>query len=376
MMTLDSHLVDELLKHYKTPEDLIGESGLLKQLTVALLERALSVAMDEPAGRAVRDPAVQDHRFDLPLVTTAPINLTEYDDKIVALYARGLSTPEIQTHLQEIYGAQVSPIQINSVTDALIDEASAWQSRPLERLYPIMYFDTMLIKCCENAQIKNKPVHLAIGVNPEGIREVLGLWMGEVMEPSFWFSVLNEIRNRGVQDIFIACVDGQNGFPEAINVVFPNTVVQLCIAHIVRRSLSYVPARSRKAVVEDLKRIYAATDAVDAERQLDAFAEKWDGAFAAISQLWRRNWERVTPFFAYPEEIRKVIYTTNAIELVNMNLRKVTNNRASFPNDEVILKSFHLALCNIAMKRTMPIRDWKTALNRFAILFESRMPVG
>ena len=376
MMTLDSHLVDELLKNYKTPEDLIGETGLLKQLTVALLERALSVAMDEPAGRAARDPAVHDYRIDLPLVANNTTNLSEYDDKIIALYARGLSTAEIQTHLQEIYGAQVSAIQINNLTDALIDEAAAWQSRPLERLYPIMYFDTMMIKCYENAQIKNKAVYLAIGVNPEGIREVLGLWMGEAMEPSFWFSVMNEIRQRGVQDIFIACGDAQKGFAEAIRAVFPNTVVQLCVAQIVRRSLGYVPARSRKAVIEDLRRIYAATNAVDAERQLDAFAEKWDGAFAAISQLWRRNWERVTPFFAYPEEIRKVIYTTNAIELVNMNLRKVTNNRASFPNDEVILKSFHLALCNIAMKRTMPIRDWKTALNRFAILFEGRMPVG
>ncbi len=383
MMTLDSNLVDELLKHYKTPEDLIGERGLLKQLTVALLERALSVAMDEPRSRAVHDFSVRGSPFDSlhsRMADTSAANLSEYDDKILALHARGLATAEIQAHLQGIYGANVSPSKISSVTDALIDEASAWQSRPLERLYPIMYFDALPVKCCDGGHISNKPVYLIIGVNPQGMREVLGLWMADtdaaLGDASFWHAVVSDLKNRGVEDIFVACVDGVKGLPEAIKAVFPDTVVQLCIAHMVRRSLNYVPARNHKAVIDDLKHIYRASTIEEAERCLDTFAAKWDGAYATISQLWRRNWDRVTPFFAYPEEIRKVIYSTNAIELIGANLRKVTNNRGSFPNDEVILKSFHLALCNIAAKRAMPIRDWKTALNRFTILFEGRMPVS
>ena len=382
-MTLDNNLVDELLKHYKTPEDLIGERGLLKQLTVALLERALSVAMDEQPRYAVHNAALRDGRLEPFHSRNADIssaNHSEYDDKIVSLYARGLATTEIQSHLQGIYGAQISPTKISSVTDALIDEASVWQSRPLERLYPIMYFDTMQVKCSEGGHISNKPVYLAIGVNPQGVREVLGFWMagadGAMVGETFWLAVVTELKNRGAQDIFVACVDGVIALEAAIKTAFPNTVVQLCIAHLVRRSLNYVPARNHSAVVADLKQIYRAPTAEEAESRLNAFAEKWDKTYAAISQLWRRNWDRVTPFFAYPEEIRKVIYSTNAIELVGANLRKVTNNRGSFPSDEIIRKSFHLALCNIASKRAMPIRDWKLALNRFTILFEGRMLVG
>ncbi|MBP6108994.1 MAG: IS256 family transposase [Rhodocyclaceae bacterium] len=391
MMTLDSNLVDELLKHYKTPEDLIGEQGLLKQLTVALLERALSVAMDKPASHALADSprfaayhsSTQMGRFESarsPLPGSSSANHSEYDEKILSLYARGLSTPEIQAHLAEIYAVTVSPEKVASVTDALIDEAGAWQSRPLERLYPIMYFDSLQVKSCEAGRIANRSVYLAIGVNSQGLREVLGLWMADsengMPDTGFWCTLIAELKNRGVQDIFIACVDGALGLEAAVKAEFPQAVVQLCIAQMVRRSLKFVPTRSHKAVAADLKLIYRATTIEEAERCLDSFVEKWDSTYAAIGQLWRKNWVRVTPFFAYPDEIRKVIYSTNAVELVGANLRKVTNNRGSFGSDEVIRKSFHLALSNIAAKRTMPIRDWKTALNRFSILFESRMPVS
>lgn len=403
-MTIDTKLVDALLKDYKKPEDLIGETGLLKQLTKALLERALAAEMDdhlgyakhEPAGRnggnsrngmsrktlkteqgplPIEVPRDRDSRFEPQIVAKGQTRFTGFDDKIVALYARGLPTREIQAHLEEIYGVDVSPTLISNVTSAVIDEAKAWQNRPLEALYPIVYLDALLVKGRDNGHIVNKAVYLAIGINLDGAKEVLGLWIAQTEGAKFWLAVATELKNRGVQDIFIACVDGLKGFPEAIEAVFPQTQVQLCIVHMVRHSLNYVPWKNRKAVAEDLKRIYRAASAEEAERHLDAFAEKWDGAYLAISQSWRRNWERVIPFFAYPAEIRKVIYTTNAIESINMSLRKVTKNRGSFPNDEAILKLFFLALRNIAKKWTMPIHDWKAALNRFTILFEGRMPV-
>jgi putative transposase len=403
-MTIDTKLVDELLKDYKKPEDLIGETGLLKQLTTALIERALSAEMSvhlgyakhEPAGRnggnsrngtssktlkteqglmPIEVPRDRDSSFEPQIISKGQTRFTGFDDKIIALYTRGLPTREIQAHLKEIYGVDVSPTLISNVTEAVIDEAKAWQNRSLDALYPIVYMDALMVKCRDNGHVINKAVYLAIGINLEGTKEVLGLWMAQTEGAKFWLSVVTELKNRGVQDIFIACVDGLKGFPEAIEAVFPKTVVQLCIVHMVRHSLNYVSWKNRKAVATDLKRIYQAASAEEAERQLDAFAATWDGAYLAISQSWRRNWERIIPFFAYPADIRKVIYTTNAIESINMSLRKVTKNRGSFPSDDAVVKLFYLALRNIAKKWTMPIRDWKAALNRFTILFEGRMPV-
>ena len=403
-MTIDTKLVDELLKDYQKPEDLIGETGLLKQLTTALLERALSAEMNvhlgyakhEPAGRnggnsrngtsrktlkteqglmPIEVPRDRDGSFEPQIIAKGQTRFTGFDDKIIALYARGLPTREIQAHLKEIYGVDVSPTLISNVTDAVIDEAKAWQNRSLDALYPIVYLDALMVKCRDNGHVINKAVYLAIGINLDGAKEVLGLWMAQTEGAKFWLSVVTELKNRGVQDIFIACVDGLKGFPEAIEAVFPKAVVQLCIVHMVRHSLNYVSWKHRKAVATDLKRIYQAASAEEAEQQLDAFAETWDGAYLAISQSWRRHWARIIPFFAYPTEIRKVIYTTNAVESINMSLRKVTKNRGSFPNDDAVVKLFYLALRNIAKKWTMPIRDWKAALNRFTILFEDRMPV-
>jgi putative transposase len=402
-MTIDKELLDRLFADYKKPEDLLGETGLLKQLTKALLERALQAELTDHLGHEKHGPVVnrsgnarngtsaktikgnfgtmpieiprdRDSSFEPTIISKGQTRFAGFDDKIISLYARGLTTRDIQGHLKEIYGVEVSPSLISTVTDAVSDEVKIWQNRPLDALYPIVYMDAIRVKCRDNGHIINKAVYLAIGITIEGVKEVLGLWTAENEGAKFWLQVVTELKNRGVQDIFIACVDGLKGFPEAIETVFPDTQVQLCIVHMVRHSLTYVSWKQRKEVAADLRTIYQATTAEQAELHLDAFAAKWDATHPTISQSWRRNWNRVTPFFAYPAEIRKVIYTTNAIESINMSLRKVTKTRGSFPNDEAMFKLLYLALNNIAKKWTMPIRDWKAAMNRFSILFEDRMP--
>jgi putative transposase len=273
-----------------------------------------------------------------------------------------------------MYGTAVSPTLISSVTDAVADEAKAWQMRPLNRLYPIVYMDCIHVKVRHDGMVRNKAVYLALGVNMSGEKELLGIWIAQTEGAKFWLQVVTELKNRGVEDIFIACVDGLKGFPEAIESVFPKTAVQLCIVHMVRYSLNFVSWKMRKEVAADLRAIYSAATVEEAELQLMAFEEKWSEDYPAIGQSWRRNWQRIIPFFDYPPEIRKVIYTTNAIESVNMSLRKIIKNRGSFPSDEALTKLFYLALKNISKKWTMPIRDWKSALNRFSIQFEDRMP--
>jgi transposase-like protein len=272
-----------------------------------------------------------------------------------------------------MYGAEVSPSLISSVTDAVVDEVKIWQGRPLDAVYPIVYLDCIHVKVREGA-VRVKAVYLAIGVTMNGDKEVLGLWLAQTEGAKFWLQVVTELKNRGVQDIFVACVDGLKGFPEAIGAVFPHTAVQLCIVHMVRHSLNYVPWKRRAEVAADLKRVYTATTADEAEQRLGEFEEKWDKDYLPIGQSWRRNWERIIPFFDFPPEIRKVIYTTNAIESVNYSLRKLTKHRGAFPNDEALVKLLYLALRNISKKWTMPIRDWKAALTRFTIQFEERLP--
>ena len=402
-MTIDKELLDRLFADYKKPEDLLGETGLLKQLMKALLERALQAELTDHLGHKKHAPVVnrsgnarngasaktikgnfgtlpieiprdRDSSFEPAIISKGQTRFAGFDDKIISLYARGLTTRDIQGHLKEIYGVEVSPSLISTVTDAVADEVKIWQNRPLDALYPIVYMDAIRVKCRDNGHVINKAVYLAIGITMDGVKEVLGMWVSENEGAKFWLQVVTELKNRGVQDIFIACVDGLKGFPEAIETVFPDTQVQLCIVHMVRYSLKYVSWKQRKEVAADLRTIYQAPTAEQAEVNLDAFAAKWDTTHPTISQSWRRNWERVIPFFAYPAEIRKVIYTTNAIESINMSLRKVTKTRGSFPNDEAMFKLLYLALNNIAKKWTMPIRDWKAAMNRFSILFEDRMP--
>ena len=402
-MTVSKEILDGLLADYKKPEDLIGENGLLKQLTKLLVERALEAEMAEhlghgrhepvanPAGNArngkskktlkgdfgelpIEIPRDRQASFEPQLIPKHQTRWTGFDDKILSLYARGMTVREIQGHLEEMYGTEVSPTLISAVTDAVIDEVKAWQVRPLDALYPVVYLDCIHVKVRDAGAVRVKAVYLVLGINLAGEKELLGLWIAQTEGAKFWLQVVTELKNRGVQDIFIACVDGLKGFPEAIEAVFPKTAVQLCLVHLVRHSLKFVSWKMRKEVAADLRRIYTSATAGEAERQLAAFEEKWDGAYPPISQSWRRNWARIIPFFDYPPEIRKVIYTTNAIESVNMSLRKITKNRGSFPSDEALLKLFYLALRNISRKWTMPIRDWKAALTRFTIQFEERMP--
>lgn len=399
---LPAELIDSLLSGYKKPEDLIGENGLLKQLTKALVERALDAEMEAHLGHAkheavtnptgntrngksrktlkgefgelpVEIPRDRHGSFEPQLIPKHQTRWNGFDEKILSLYARGMTVREIQSHLEEIYGTEVSPTLISSVTDAVADEVKAWQSRPLDALYPIVYLDCIHVKVRDAGSVRAKAVYLALGINMAGEKELLGIWIAQTEGAKFWLQVVTELKNRGVQDIFIACVDGLKGFPEAIETVFPKTDVQLCIVHLVRYSLNYVSWKLRKEVAADLRGIYASSTVEEAEQQLAAFEERWGEAYPPIAQSWRRNWTRIIPFFDYPPEIRRVIYTTNAIESVNMSLRKITKNRGSFPNDESLLKLFYLALNNISQKWTMPIRDWKAALNRFSIQFEERM---
>ena len=404
-MTVSNALIDSLLADYKTAEDLIGEHGLLKQLTKKLVERALEAEMAEHLGHGKHEPVAnpagntrngrskktlkgefgelpieiprdRHGSFEPQLIPKHQTRWTGFDDKILSLYARGMTVREIQGHLEDMYGTEVSPTLISSVTDAVLDEVKTWQSRPLDALYPIVYLDCIHVKVRDSGAVRVKAVYLALGINLAGEKELLGLWIAQTEGAKFWLQVVTELKNRGVADIFIACVDGLKGFPEAIEAVYPKTAVQLCIVHLVRYSLNYVSWKLRKDVAADLRAIYTAATVEEAGRQLDAFEEKWGEAYPSIGQSWRRNWPRVIPFFDYPPEIRKVIYTTNAIESVNMGLRKVTKNRGAFPSDEALLKLFYLALKNISAKWTMPIRDWKAALNRFTIEFGDRICVN
>ena len=394
-------LLDELLANYQKPEDLIGENGLLKQLTKRLVERALDAEMTVHLGHErhapvanasgntrngrsrktlkgefgelpIEVPRDREGSFEPQIVPKHQTRWTGFDDKVLSLYARGMTVREIQAHLQEMYGAEVSPSLISNVTDAVVDEVKLWQARPLDAVYPIVYLDCIHVKVRDGA-VRAKAVYLSIGITLTGEKEVLGLWLSPNEGAKFWLQVVTELKNRGVQDIFVACVDGLKGFPEAIEAVFPATTVQLCIVHMVRHSLNYVSWKRRAEVAADLKRIYTSATLEEAELHLGEFEAKWDTDYPPIGQSWRRNWDRLTPFFDFPPEIRKVIYTTNAIESVNYSLRKLTRHRGAFPSDEALIKLLYLALRNISKKWTMPIRDWKAALNQLTIRFEGRL---
>jgi len=400
-MSIDKELIDKLLEDYQKPEDIVGENGLLKQLTKAVVERAMQAELthhlgftkNDPAGRGsenqrngrsrktlkgdfgeveIEVPRERLGSFEPQIVPKHQRRFAGFDDKIVSMYARGMTTREIQGHLEEIYGVEVSPTLISAVTDAVQEEVRLWQSRPLEPLYPIVYLDALVVKMRHEGRVGNRSVHVAIGVNLEGQKEVLGLWTAAHEGSKFWLQVLTELKNRGVKDIFIACVDGLKGFPEAIETVYPQAQVQLCLVHMMRASLNYVNWKERKQVAADLKPIYRAATVEQAETALAEFAEQWDGKYPTISPMWRRNWERVIPLFDYPAEIRRVIYTTNAVESLNMTLRKVTKNRGSFPSEEAALKLLYLALRNVA-KKWKSVQHWKAALSHFTLLWQDRI---
>ena len=396
-------LVDQLLKDYKKPEDILGENGILKQFTKALLERAMQVEMAQHLGYEKHDsagdnsgnsrngssektmkgdfgelpievPRDRNSEFEPKIVPKGKTRLDGFNEKMLSLYARGMTVREIQQHIQEIYQVEVSPQLISNVTEAVMEDVTAWQNRPLDAIYPILYMDALQVKIRDGAHVVSKAVHLAIGVALAGNKDVLGIWLGNTEGAKLWLQIVTELKNRGVKDVFIACVDGLKGFPEAIETVFPKAQVQLCIVHMVRHSLNFVGYKERKEVASDLQKIYRSATREDAELRLSEFSEKWDAKYPTISGSWQRNWERLVPFLAYPEEIRRVIYTTNAVESVNMSLRKIIKNRGSFPSDEAALKLLYLALRNITARWTMPVKDWRAALNRFAIIFEDRMP--
>ncbi len=405
MPPIRPELLDELLKDYQKSEDLLGDNGLLQQLTKALVERALDGELTHHLGyekhssagdnsgnsrngttpktmRGKRGqvqidvPRDRNSEFEPQLVKKGQTRFDGLDEKIISLYAREMTQREIQGHLEEIYGVEISPSLISTVTDAILDEVRAWQSRPLDSVYPILYLDALQVKVKSQGRVVNKAIYLAFGVNLQGLKEVLGVWAAEAEGAKFWMQVVTELKNRGVCDIFIACVDGLKGFPEAIEAVFPQTQVQLCMVHLVRHSLSYVSHKDRKAVADGLKEIYQAVTAEEAERQLAQFEEAWAASYPVIARSWRHNWSRVIPIFSYPAEIRRAVYTTNTIESLNMTLRKVSKNRAQFPNDEPDFKLLYLVLRNISQRWTMPIKNWSGAMNQFAILFDGRVPMG
>ncbi|MGB3614115.1 MAG: IS256 family transposase, partial [Elainellaceae cyanobacterium] len=319
-------------------------------------------------------PRDRNGRFDPVLVPKHQRRLAGLDEKIIAMYARGTSTRDISAQLQELYGAKVPAALISEVTDSVTDEVKAWQCRPLEELYPIVYLDALYVNIKVSGRVSKRAVYVVLGIDLAGNKTLLGLWIGEAEAEGakFWLRVLTDLKNRGLKDILIACCDGLKGFPQAIESVYPETQVQLCIVHLIRNCLRYVPWKQSKAVVADLKPIYQAATLEEAEAALDAFAAKWDEHYPAISQIWIRHWENIVPLFDYPMEIRRVIYTTNAIESLNRSLRKVIKTKAVFPDEASVMKLMYLAMNNISKKWTRPIANWKAALSHFAILFPER----
>lgn len=403
-MAAPKELLDELLKDCKTPEDLLGKNGVLKQLTKDLVERMLEAEMTDhlgydkhaPEGRGSGNSrngtsakTIQGDHGEIPLdvprdrkgefepqvVPKGHRRLPGFDEKVISMYARGMTTREIQGHLEELYGVEVSPTLISNITDAVLEEVTAWQHRPLDSVYPVLYLDALQVKIKDQGTIRNKAIYLALGIKLSGEKELLGLWLSPTEGAKFWLQVLTELRNRGVSDILIACVDGLSGFPEAIETAFPQTQVQLCIVHQVRNSLTYVSYKDRKAVAADLKKIYQSATIEEAEGHLATFDEAWSERYPTIHRSWDKHWEQLTAFFAYPPEIRKVIYTTNAIESLNSSMRKILKTRRAFPNDQAAAKLMYLALQNIAKKWSRPVKDWKKALSQFAIMFEDRIPL-
>ena len=384
-------------KNIKTEADL---NELRQMLTKITVEAALNAEMDDHLGfdkHAQSDSdnsrngyssktlQTEDGQFELAtprdrmgsfeprLVKKHQRRFTSMDDKVLFLYAQGMTTREIVTTFKEMYGADVSAALISKVTDAVIEQVIEWQSRPLDPVYPIVYLDCIVVKIRQDKKVINKAVYLALGVNLEGHKELLGLWLSENEGAKFWLNVLTELQNRGVKDILIACVDGLKGFPDAIGTVFPDTRIQLCIVHRVRNSLKYVPWKDYKSVTADLKRIYKSATEDEALQELDQFAQRWDAKYPKISRSWRSHWHNLNTLFSYPEDIRKAIYTTNAIESLNSVVRKAVKKRKLFPTDDSAMKVIYLAIQEASKKWTMPIQNWKPAMNRFMIEFEDRL---
>lgn len=402
MDKLSDEQLDQLLAGIQTPGQV---DALYSKLLQRVINRSLDAEMDVHLGYSANEksssgrrgnsrngktsktvkgtfgeveietPRDRDGSFQPQLVPKRQVRLDGLDEKILALFARGMTTRDIASAMQDLYGVNVSHTLISQVTDSVLDELRAWQNRPLESIYPILWLDGIQVKVRSGKQVENRSAHVVLGVDMQGHKEVLGIWMAQNEGSKFWHAVLTELRNRGVQDVYIACMDGLKGLPEAVNAVFPKTLTQLCVVHLVRASLRYVNASDTKAVVGALKAIYQSASEEEAAVELDALEAAWGEKYRAVVRIWRGNWADITPFFAFPPEIRKVVYTTNAIESLNMSLRKLTRNRRIFPNDEGTLKSLYLAVRE-ASKKWGQIHHWKQALQSFQILFgEDRVPV-
>ena len=387
----------EVAKGLKTEEDLNEFSQMLTKVTVeaalnAELEDHLGYARHEPSENAnsrngygsktlttgegqfeLETPRDRDGSFEPKLVKKGQRRFTSMDDQILSLYAKGMTTREIVATFKEMYDAEISPTLISRVTDAVLERVVEWQSRPLEAVYPIVYLDCIVVKIRQDKRVINKAIYLALGVNLSGHKELLGLWLAETEGAKFWLGILTELQTRGVKDILIACVDGLKGFPDAIGNVFPDTQVQLCIVHMVRNAMKYVVWKDYKALSADLKQIYQSSTEDEALLALERFAERWDHKYPHISRTWRRHWQNLSTLFRYPDDIRKAIYTTNAVESLNSVIRKAVAKRKLFPSDDSARKVVYLAIMDASKKWTMPIRNWKGALNRFIIEFEDRL---
>ena len=403
-MAIKKEILDELLKDYKGPDDFYGPEGIMKQLSKALIERMMEAELTEQIGYEKSDsgekqtdnrrngktsktlrtdqgpmeievPRDRNSEFEPQIIPKHQREWRGFDDKILAMYSHGMSTQGIQATIKDIYNVDISAELVSRVTDevkALVDE---WRNRPLESFYPVIFFDALRVNIRDEGHISKKAVYLALAIRLDGQKELLGMWIERNEGAKFWMGILNELRNRGVQDILLAAVDGLTGFPDAINAVFAETEVQLCIVHMVRNSVKYVPYKDRKAVTADLKEIYLAPSDDAAAAALERFSEKWDRKYPAISKSWRTRWNEVIPFMKFSPEIRKAIYTTNAIESINYNLQRNLKTRQSFPNDEAAMKLIFMILRRISKKWTMPIRNWGEALNQFAVIYGDRVPL-
>ena len=399
---LADEVIDELLAGARTEEEIVGPGGVLAQLTKRLVERAMAAELtehlgyephQEPTGGVgntrngstpktlatehgpveVRTPRDRNGSFEPQIVRKGQRRFQGFDDKILALYSRGVSTRDIEAHLAEIYGVNVGRDLISRVTDAVMEDVREWQQRPLDDVYPVVFLDALVLKIREGGSVQRRACYLALGVTLEGERDVLGMWFQETEGAKFWMQVLSELKQRGVNDILLCCVDGLKGFPEAIEAIFPATVVQTCVVHLIRHSLKYVPRREREQVARDLKPIYTAVDADAAQAALEVFDDKWGARFPVITQAWLNAWEYVTPFLAFPPELRRVVYTTNAIEALNRQLRKAIKTKGHFPNEEAARKLIYLAITN-AVPAWTRTRNWTTALLAFKIHFGERLP--
>jgi putative transposase len=398
-MELKEELLDELLKGVKTQSDLAGPDGLLKQLTKALAERMLAGELTHHLGYEKHDPAGyhsgnsrngkssktlksdrgeieiavprdRNGTFEPKLISKGQTRWKDLDEKIIGFYSRGMTVRDIQAQLEELYGVEVSSGLISEVTDGVLEEVKAWQNRALDNMYPVIYLDAIVVKIRHEGRVSNRAVYVALGLTEEGQKEVLGLWSSANEGAKFWLGVLTEIKNRGVRDVYIVCTDGLKGFPAAIETVYPKAQVQACIVHLIRGSLNFVSWKERRAVAADLKPVYKAVNDVAAEQALRAFRRNWP-KHQVVADVWERNWDRVIPFFQFPEEVRKIIYTTNAVESLNFSLRKVTKNRGSFPSEEAAFKLLYLALRNLS-KKWNTVQFWKEAMSQFETIYPGR----